>query len=428
MKERIAIVYGWRSPFCKAGGVMQDMEADDLGAYVVAELLVRSAVPPDQIDELIFGNVIQPTQLANIARIVAVKSGLPVQVPAFTVNRNCASGMEAIVTASNKILLGHAEIIIAGGTESMSNFPIAIQKKYRNFLLRLSKAKNMTQRLATLAGFRPHYLIPEMPEIGDPICGLSMGQTAEILSREFKISREEQDKFALLSQQRAQKAIENGLFNEEIVPIPLPPNYQNIQVSDEGPRANQTIEALAKLKPAFETITGTVTAGNSSQVTDGAAAVLLMKESKAKSLGLTPLGYIRDYAYAGLEPSRMGLGPVFATAKLFARTGITLKDVDLIEINEAFAAQVLAVEKAFASESFAQKELGQKKALGEIDPDKLNVNGGAIALGHPLGASGTRLVITLLKELHRRKKRVGLATLCVGGGQGEAMLVEVNNE
>ncbi|MBA3815332.1 MAG: thiolase family protein [Parachlamydiaceae bacterium] len=426
MKDRIAIVSGIRTPFCKAGGVMRDLEADDIGAFVVTELLARSGLPSASIDELIFGNVIQPPHAANIARIVAVKGGLPVSIPAYTVNRNCASGLEAITSAADKIQLGRAEIIIAGGTESMSNFPVLIKKKYQDFLMRLSKAKSWQQKLSTLFSFRPGLVIPEFPEISDPLCGLSMGQTAEILSREFRVSREEQDAFSLLSQERAMKGILEGRFAEEIAPIPLPPAYQTIQTQDDGPRVNQTLLALSKLKPIFDRYTGTVTAGNSSQLTDGAAAVLLMKESKAKSLGLNPLGYVRDYAVAGLQPSRMGLGPAFAISKVLTQTGMQLTDFDLIEINEAFAAQVLAVVNACASNEFAKKELGRDSCLGTIDLEKLNVNGGAIALGHPLGASGTRLVLTLLKELKRRNKNMGLASLCIGGGQGQAIVVEVN--
>lgn len=426
MKDRIAIVSGIRTPFCKAGGAMRDLEADDIGAFAVTELIARSGIPSASIDELIFGNVIQPPQAANIARIVAVKAGLPVFMPAFTVNRNCASGLEAIASAYDKILLGHGEIFIAGGTESMSNFPVLIKKKYKDFFMRLSKAKSWQQKLSTLFSFRPGFIIPEFPEISDPLCGLNMGQTAEILSREFKVTREEQDAFSLLSQERAMKGILEGRFADEIAPIPLPPNYQTIQTQDDGPRANQTLLALSKLMPIFDRYTGTVTAGNSSQVTDGAAAVLLMKESKAKTLGLKPLGYIRDYAAAGLQPSRMGLGPAFAISKVLTKTGMQLTDFDLIEINEAFAAQVLAVVKACASDDFAKKELGRDKAVGTIDLEKLNVNGGAVALGHPLGASGTRLVLTLLKELKRRNKNVGLASLCIGGGQGQAMILEVN--
>lgn len=425
MKERIAVVFGIRTPFCKANGLMRDLDADDLGAFIVTELIARSEISLAQVDELIFGNVLQPPHAANIARIVAVKAGLPVKVPAFTVNRNCASGVESIATAADKILLGHGDVIIAGGTESMSNFPVVIRKKFKDFLQRLSKSKNWKQKLSSLLSFRPGFLMPEIPEISDPLCGLSMGQTAEILSREFQITREEQDAFALLSQERAMKAITEGRFADEIAPIPLSPTYLTIQSQDDGPRPNQTLDALGKLKPSFDRFTGTVTAGNSSQITDGAAAVLLMKESKAKEMGFKPLGFIRDYASTGLQPSRMGLGPVFATAKILARTGMQLNDFDLIEINEAFAAQVLAVIKASASAEFARKELERDRPIGNIDLEKLNVNGGAIALGHPLGASGTRLVVTLLKELNRRKKNVGLAALCIGGGQGQAIVVEV---
>lgn len=425
MKDRIAIVAGLRTPFCKANGVMRDAEADDLGAFIVSELIARSTIDPKIVDELIFGNVLSPASSANIARIVAVKAGLPVKTPAYTVNRNCASGLESIVSAADKIQLGRGEVIVAGGTESMSNFPVAVKKKFKEFLQRLGKAKTFQQKLGALFTFRPSFVIPEIPEIADPLCGLSMGQTAEVLAREFKVTKQEQDQFSLLSQQRAEKAIANGWLDEEIVPTPLAPKYNEVQSKDEGPRAGQTLEALDKLKPIFDKLTGTVTAGNSSQVTDGAAAVILMKESKAKELGLKPLGYIRDYAVSGLQPSRMGLGPAFAITKVLDKAGMKLSDIDLIEINEAFAAQVLAVVRACASDEFAKKELGREKGIGEISLDKLNVNGGAIALGHPLGASGTRLVITLLNELRRRKLNTGIASLCIGGGQGEAVILEV---
>ena len=426
MKERIAIVSGLRTPFCKAGGVMRGMEADDIGAYIVSELMARSGISSAVIDELIFGNVIQPPHAANIARIVSVKGGLPNKVPAFTVNRNCASGLESITTAYDRISLGHDEVVVAGGTESMSNFPVLISKKYRDFLQNLSKAKTFGQKVSGILRFRPSFIVPDFPEISDPLCSLSMGQTAENLAREFRLTREEQDQFSLRSQHRAEHAQKAGLFAQEIAPIPVPPTYGSVQMQDDGPRAGQTLEALTKLKPIFDRVTGTVTAGNSSQVTDGAAAVIMMKESKAKALQLQPLGYIRDYAVAGLQPSRMGLGPAFAIAKLLTRTGMKLTDMDLIEINEAFAAQVLGVVKACASDDFARKELGLDHAVGTIDIDKLNVNGGAIALGHPLGASGTRLVITILNELRRRNKNVGLVSLCIGGGQGQAAVLEVN--
>lgn len=425
MKERIVIVDGLRSPFCKGGGALRDTEPDDLGAFVVSELLARYPQVIPAIEEVIIGNVLQPPILANIARIVAVKGGVPLNVPAYTVNRNCASGLESIVSAYNRIAQGDAQLILAGGTESMSNTPVLVKKKYREFLQRFMRAKGFGEKLSILSSFRFNYFLPEMPEISDPLCGLSMGQTAENLAREFKITREEQDLFALRSQHRAVQATKTGFIGEEVVPVPLAGKYTKFQQVDEGPRDNQTLEALQKLKPAFDRYAGTVTAGNSSPITDGAAAVLIMTESKAKELGLKPLAYITGHASAGLQPSRMGLGPVFATAKLLKKTGMQLEDFDLVEINEAFAAQVLACQRAFESDEFAKKELGLSKAVGKLDLEKLNVNGGAIALGHPLGASGTRLVITLIKELRRRGLKKGLAALCIGGGQGEALALEV---
>jgi len=425
-KERIAIVDGVRTPFCKGGGILKDTEADDLGAFAVKELMARTGYPQDKIDELIFGNVLQPPHAANIARVLAVKSGLPVKMPAYTVNRNCASGLEAIVSGANKILIGDAEVIIAGGTESMSGFPILFNKKAREFLQRLGKAKTFKEKLAVILSFRPGFLKPEIPAIADPLCGLTMGQTAENLVRDFRISRQEQDEFALRSHQRAVKAMNDGFLAGEIVPVPVAPKNQAMQTVDDGPRSNTTMEALSKLKPVFEPVTGSVTAGNSSQVTDGAAAVLLMRESKAKALGLQPLGYFRIDAYAALEPSRMGLGPFFAIAKLLDKTGMKLSDIDQFEINEAFAGQVLAVIKALDSAEYVKKALGRDTPIGKLDIEKLNVNGGAVALGHPLGASGTRLVITLLREMKRRNKNIGIAALCIGGGQGEGAILEAN--
>lgn len=425
MIERIAIVDGVRTPFCRANGAFKDIEADDLGAFVVKELLARTGLDPNLIDELIFGNVIQPPHATNIARVLAVKGGVPDHVPALTVNRNCASGMEAIINASNKIRNGDGEIYIVGGTESMTHFPILFRKGMREWLMQLSKAKTLGSKLGLLASFRPSFLAPEMPKIADPLVGLTMGQTAEVLSREFHVTRKEQDEFAFASQERASKARSEGRFKDEIIPMPIAPKFEKIQQDDDGPRDNQTFEGLAKLKPAFDKLTGTVTPGTSSQVTDGAVALLLMKESKAKELGYTPIGYILDDAVAGVEPERMGLGPAFATSKLIRKVHRNLSEFDLIEINEAFAAQVLSVVKALSSDEFAKKELGRDSAVGQIDHDKLNVNGGAIALGHPLGASGARLVLTLVKELKRRDKKLGIATLCVGGGQGQAVAVEV---
>lgn len=414
---------GVRTPFCKANGVFKDIGADDLGAIAVRELVETMPVSVEEVDELIFGNVIEPPNATNVARVIAVKGGLPVKCPAYTVNRNCASGMQAIVSAAEQIALGKSKIVIAGGTESMSHFPVEFPNKMREFLLKLSKAKTFMQKLGLMFSLRPSYFKPVVAEIKDPICALTMGQTAEVISRELLVTREEQDDFAFQSQKRASEAKER--LAEEIVPVPLPPKYEKLQTVDDGPRDNQTRESLSQLKPVFDRLTGQVTAGNSSQVTDGAVALLIMSEEEVKKRGIKPLGYLTYSVSVALEPSRMGLGPAYAISKLLKDTGLTLDQIDLIEINEAFASQIVAVEKAFKSEAFAKKELLRDAPVGEIDRNKLNVNGGAVALGHPLGASGARLILTLLKELNRRQKKRGVASLCVGGGQGEAVLVEV---
>ncbi len=422
MSERVAIVQGIRTPFCKAGGKFQDIPVDELGAIVVRELLERSAVKKEEVDELIFGNVI--SSIGNPARVIAVKGGLPVTCPAFTISRNCASGMEAVVTAANQIALGKSKIIFAGGAESMSHYPIAFPDSIKKFLGALSKAKTFPQKLKALMLFRPSMFKPVIPQLDDPLCNLVMGQTAEIIARDFKVTRQETDAYALLSQTRANAAIKRGRFAEEIVPVPLPPRYDHMQLNDDGPRENQSMEILGALKPIFEPMTGEVTAGNSSQVTDGAVCLLLMSEEEAKKRNIPVLGYIRASASAALDPSRMGLGPVYATYKVLKEANLTLDQIDLIEINEAFAAQIVALEKAFQSAEFCKRELGIDHPLGKIDREKLNVNGGAVALGHPVGASGARIIHTLLLELKARKKKLGLATLCVGGGQGEAVIVE----
>lgn len=423
--KRIAVIDGVRTPFCKGGGKLRDIEADDLGAFAVRELVARSEIDPALIDEVIIGNVLQPPHATNIARVIAVKAGIPENVPAFTVNRNCSSGMQAAAVAYQKLQLGLGSLIVAGGVESMSNFPVLISKSYRDWLNALSKAKSLKERIGLFFKFRFHFFKPDFPKIADPLCGLTMGETAEILSKEFLVTRKEQDEYALRSHVRAAKAEKTGIFAEEIVPIPIPPKFDRMQERDDGVRDAQTYEDLAKLKPVFNTLTGTVTAGTSSQVTDGAAFILLCEESMLGRLGKKPLGYIRAFTEVALDPRRMGLGPAYAISKLLKENNMSLEEVDLIEINEAFAAQVIAVQKALASDDFAKKELGRDKAVGQLDMEKVNVNGGAVSMGHPLGASGARLILTLLKELKRRNKKIGIASLCIGGGQGEACIVEV---
>jgi acetyl-CoA C-acetyltransferase len=424
MKERIAIIDGLRSPIAKANGKLNDVSADTLGAIITKELVLRNDLDYKQFDEVIMGNVAQPANAANIARVMAIRAGFPQSTIAYTVHRNCASGMQSISSAIEKINSNQGELYLVGGMESMSNIPLLYSDEFRNLITKFTYTKSIIEKLKLLTTFRLRFLKPTIGLISgltDPISGKIMGITAENLANEFKISRAAQDEYALNSHKKAQKAIESGIFKDEIHPIMT----KNASITnDDGVRFNQTIEALNKLNPIFERVGGTVTAGNSSQVSDGACSLIVCTESKAKELNLEPLGFITDYAYAGLDAHRMGLGPVYATKKLFDKTGITLKDIDLIEMNEAFAAQVIANLEAFKSEEFCQKTFNSP-ALGEIDESILNVNGGAIALGHPVGMSGARIVLTALKELKRRNKNKALATLCIGGGQGAAFLLEI---
>jgi acetyl-CoA C-acetyltransferase/acetyl-CoA acyltransferase len=424
---RIAILDGIRTPFCKAAGPLRDVAADDLGARVVTELLARTNLDADDVDGVIFGNVAQPPHAANIGRVISVKAGLPTSLVAHTVHHNCASGMRSITDAAAAIESGRADLVIAGGTESMSQIPLLFGVEMTRFFVRLMRARSFGQRARALASFRPRHLKPVIAlQLGltDPLCGLNMGQTAEILAREFGITREEQDEFALESHLKAAAAWEQGRLADEIAPMVVPPRYAAVQLADDGPRPDQTPEALAKLRPYFDRRAGTVTVGNACPVTDGAAALVLASERKAKALGVEPLGYLAHWSYAALDGSRMGLGPVYATAKLVEETRMSVADFDLVELNEAFAVQAIANERAFDSHSFAERHLGRSKPLGRIDRARLNVNGGAIALGHPVGATGTRLVLTLLREMKRRGAENGLATLCVGGGQGAALALK----
>jgi acetyl-CoA C-acetyltransferase/acetyl-CoA acyltransferase len=422
----LAIVAGLRTPFAKAFGVLADRPADELGRIAVEGVLHQTGLAPADIDEVVFGNVAGPPEASNVGRVIALRAGIPWDRPAHTVNRNCASGMESLFTAWQTIGEGRARVMVAGGTESMSNVPFLWDARMQKWLLSFFRARGW-KKGSLLAGLRPAYFRPVPAlEVGlsDPTCGLNMGQTAEVLAREFAIPRTEQDAFALRSHQRATAAWQRCFFKGEVVPVPPKKDRGETVEKDVGFRENQSLAALEKLPPMFDRRGGSVTAGNSCQITDGAAAVVMMPVERARSAGLKPLGYVRDYTIAGCDPSRMGLGPVFAMHKLFKKTGLSLRDFDLFEINEAFAAQVLACLKALASPEFTKQALGESQPLGEIDPERLNVNGGAIALGHPVGASGMRLVITLLRALRERGQRRGLASLCVGGGQGAAVWVE----
>jgi len=422
--SRIAIVDGIRTPFCKMGTSLNDTTAQELGRIATRELLERTSIDPKEIDEVIIGNVCQPMDAANIARVISLLSGIPKTTPAFTVHRNCASGMEAVVQAALKIQAGEGNCFMVGGTESMSNVPFFFTKKLQEILSLLPRAKTLGAKLGILSQLRLKYLAPKIGlQLGltDPVCGLNMGQTAEVLAKEFGITRKEQDEFSLESHLRAYNARE--ILKEEIVPVIPGPHYKNAVEYDSGPREKQTLRALEKLKPFFDRKSGSVTAGNSSQITDGAVALLIMSETKAKKLNLNPLGFLRAFAFAGVEPQRMGIGPAHAIPKVLKKAKMTLSDIQTIEINEAFAAQVLACIRSLESEKFT-KEFGYEGYTGRIDPSILNVNGGAIALGHPVGSTGARLILTTLKHMQRHNLSAGLASLCIGGGQGAAVIVE----
>lgn len=423
-RRGVVIVDGVRTPFCKSWGVLRGVPADELCRIVLAEAMARIDLDPETVDEVIVGNIAQPAESTTLARVAALRAGVPRRVPAFTINQNCGSGLQAIATAYHRVESGLADLILVGGVESMSRIPFQLGQTFTDKVLALQRARGAGARLAALLAFRRRDLKPiSALEVGltDALCGLNMGETAEVLARRFHIGREEQDAYALESHRRAVAA--RPRLREEIVPIFPPPRLDPIQ-DDVGPRDDQSMEQLAKLRPAFDRRYGTVTAGNSCMLTDGAAAVVVASEDRARDIGTPYLGRIRSYGFAGLDPAVMGLGPVYATAIALERAGAGMRDVQLFEINEAFAAQVLAVRRAFASPDFARDELGLKAPLGELDPERVNVNGGAIALGHPVGCTGVRLSLTLLKEMARRDLTLGLATLCIGGGQGAALLLE----
>lgn len=444
MANDVVIVDGVRTPFAKAGTALKRAHAADLGQAALKELIARTNLDPETVEEVIIGSVGNPPDAVNISRVVALRSGIPMHVSAHTVHRNCASALESISSGYNMIKAGSADVVIAGGTENMSTAPIIWGDEHVARLEKLSSAKTMGKRLSALWGllsanlnqikelvttppmkatkFKPRISLVEA--LVDPFAGINMGQTAEILAKEFTISRGDQDQFALNSHLRALASTKNGILGEELVPFFTPPNFKHAVEKDMGPRDGQTIEALAKLRPFFDRKTGTITVGNACPITDGAAMVLLMSRKQAEAEGHKPLARIRSYAYAGLEPERMGLGPAYATPKALKKAGLSLKDMGAYELNEAFAAQVLACREAMMSKKWCEEKLGLSEAVGELDMDRLNANGGAIAIGHPVGATGSRLVLTLAKEMKRKNLQYGLATLCIGGGQGGAMILE----
>lgn len=422
--RRVVIVAGVRTPFAKAGTLLRSMSAIDLGRHCVAELVQRTNLTGTDVDALVYGTVVPSVLAPNIAREVSLIPHLPKGVQAVTVSRACASANQAITDAADQIALGHAAVVIAGGAESLSQVPILHSRGFSEALVAASKARSLGGRVQALARVRPKDLVPITPAIAEPTTGETMGQSAEKMAKINGIRREEQDQFALRSHRLAWSGTQDGRLTAEIAPVWVPPKYETVATHDNGIREDTTFEQLSALKPVFDRRYGTVTAGNSSPLTDGAAAVLLMSEEKAAALGYPPLAYIRSYAYAALDPGEQLLqAPVLAAPVALKRAGLTLGHMDLVEMHEAFAAQVLSNLKGFESKAWAERA-GFPEPLGEVDRARLNVMGGSIAIGHPFGATGARITMTLVNELRRRDAQFGLMTVCAAGGMGFAMVVE----
>jgi acetyl-CoA acyltransferase len=422
--RRVALIAGVRTPFAKSGTVFRDASAVALARHAARELLYRSEVDGREIDEVVFSQVVPSALTPNVAREVSLLPQLPPSVPAYTLNRACASSAQAINNAADQITLGHADVVLAGGVESLSDLPILHSRRFSRVLVDASKARSFGARVATLGRVRPRDLVPVTPAIAEPSTGETMGQSAEKMAKENGISREEQDRLALMSHQRAAAATADGRLPAEIAPWFGGSDGSQVITSDNGIRSDTSLEALASLRPVFDRKYGTVTAGNSSPLTDGAAAVLLMSEEKAKALGQEPLAYIRSYAVAAVDPGwQLLMGPVYAVPKALERAEIPWTELGLVEIHEAFAAQVLSNVQAWGSKAWADR-LGLPLPVGEVDWARTNVSGGSIAIGHPFAATGARLVTTLAHEMRRRDVQFGLISICAQGGMGYAMVLE----
>jgi acetyl-CoA acyltransferase len=422
--RRAAIVAGVRTPFARSGTVLKDLTAVQLARRAAQELLLRTDIDATEVDEVVFGQVVPSVLVPNVAREVSLLPQLPKDVPAFSLNRACASAGQAISYAHDQIVLGHADVVLAGGVDSLSDIPILHSRRFSQILVEASKAKTLGQRLSTFARVRLRDLAPVAPAIAEPSTGESMGQSAEKMAKENGIAREEQDRIALLSHQRAAAATADGRLTAELAPVLTGKTGEEVLATDNLIRADTSLDALAKLKPVFDRKYGSVTAGNASALTDGAAAVLMMEGKKAEALGYEPLAYVRSYAVAAVDPGwQLLMGPAFAVPLALDRAGITWNDLGLVEIHEAFAAQVLSNAQAWASKSWAEK-LGRSAPVGEVDWNRTNVMGGSIAIGHPFGATGARLAMSLANEMKRRDVQFGLISICAQGGMGFAMVLE----
>ncbi|OOE64433.1 acetyl-CoA C-acyltransferase FadI [Salinivibrio kushneri] len=422
--DRIAIVSGLRTPFARQSTAYTDVPAVDLGKMVVQEMLNRSSISPKEIDQVVFGQVVQMPEAPNIAREIVLGTGMDIHTDAYSVTRACATSFQAVANVAESMVAGNIQVGIAGGADSSSVLPIGVSKKLARTLLDLSKAKTMSKRLKLLSKLSVKDLAPVPPAVAEYSTGLSMGQTAEQMAKSYQIPRKEQDALALRSHQLASKAWDEGLLSDEVMTA-YPEPYKAWIAQDNNLRPDSTLEDYAKLRPAFDRKHGSVTAANSTPLTDGAAAVLMMPESRAKALGLEVLGYIRSYAFSAIGVEKdMLMGPSYATPLALDRAGISLADLTLIDMHEAFAAQTLSNVKMFASDTFAREHLNRDRAIGDIDMDKFNVLGGSIAYGHPFAATGARMITQTLRELKRRGGGLALNTACAAGGLGAAMILE----
>lgn len=422
--DRIVITHGLRTPFVRQATAFHGIPALELGRMVISELLARSEIPADAIEQLVFGQVVQMPEAPNIAREIVLASGLSVHTDAYSVSRACATSFQAVANVTESLLAGTIQAGIAGGADSSSVLPIGVSKTLARVLVDLSKARTLPQKLTLLSQLRPRDLLPVPPAVAEYSTGLRMGDTAEQMAKDHGITREQQDALAHRSHLHAARAWQQGLLNDEVMTAYAPPWKQPVQ-QDNNVRSESRPEDYARLRPAFDRKHGTVTAANSTPLTDGAAAVVLMTESRARELGMVPLGYLRSYAFTAIDVRRdMLLGPSYASPLALDRAGITLADLSLIDMHEAFAAQTLANLKMFADERFAREVLNRPHALGEVNQEQFNVLGGSIAYGHPFAATGARMITQTLNELRRRGGGLGLVTACAAGGLGAAMVLE----
>ena len=423
--RRAAVVAGLRTPFVRAGTDFAQLDVLELARSVTVELLQRSGLDAASVDHVIYGNVTRPVQYSNLARELVLAAGLPKSTPADTVTLACASACQAITDATNLIERGYADVVIAGGVEMLSNVPIALSPPLGRALVAASQAKSVGDRVQSFRGLKLADLPPVAPSITETSTGLSMGQSAELMAKVNNISRADQDAWALRSHRNAAAAWQDGRLADEVSPVYVVNDGGRAVTRDNHIRPDTSLEKLAQLKPVFDRQYGSVTAGNSSPLTDGAASVLLMSDERARALGLQPKALVRSYAYAAVDPGgELLIGPAYAIPRALERAGLQLSDVDLVEMHEAFAAQVLSTLKKLESRTFAEQELGRAEAVGCLDPERMNLRGGSIALGHPFGATGARCVTTLANEMERQSAQLGLVSVCAAGGVGAAIILE----